>query len=120
MHNTQDIANLIVIRNFLVSSIENLNMKLSREDIKGIQTRVSLLDKTIVEGALKLDFRDTFEGKRGISRSFSIESSEDTEAVIKKFVHPSDKSTSPISGTQPKLCDLQPEYKISTEIPKSQ
>jgi hypothetical protein len=51
----QDVAGLITIRNFLVGSIDNLNIKLTREEIKNVQTRVVYLDKTIVEHALKLD-----------------------------------------------------------------
>ena len=51
----QDLAGLVAIRNFLVGSIDNLNIKLTREEIKNVQTRVVLLDKTIVEQALKLD-----------------------------------------------------------------
>ena len=48
MNYFEDIANLISIRTFLVTSIDNLHMKLSREDIKNIQTRIQYLDKTIL------------------------------------------------------------------------
>jgi hypothetical protein len=107
INNTQVIANLITIRNFLVSSIDNLNMKLSRDDIKSIQTRISLLDKTIVESALKLNFQEIISDK-GVSRSFSVESTEDTELVMKKFqltcppVDLTGKAGAPISETQKK------------------
>jgi len=51
----KDLAALISVRSFLVSSIDNLNVKLSREEIKAVQARVMLLDKTIVEQSLKMD-----------------------------------------------------------------
>jgi|ERR1700722_440703 len=51
----QDIADLITVRNFLSSSIDNLNIKLSREELKNVQARITFLDKTIVEQSLKLD-----------------------------------------------------------------
>lgn len=87
MKELQDLSNLITVRTFLVSSIDNLNIKLSRENIKEIQTRIQLIDKTIVEHSLKLDLaklnRDTTD--KLMVREISVESSEDTEAVMKKF-----------------------------------
>lgn len=83
-NNLSDIANLISIRSFLVVSIDNLHMKLSREDIKNIQTRIQYLDKTIIEQTLKLDLSKIGQ-ETTIVREFSIESSEDTKAVVDRF-----------------------------------
>jgi hypothetical protein len=56
MKELQDIANLITIRDFLSRSVESLNVRLSREEIKSIQAKVSLTEKVIIERALKLDY----------------------------------------------------------------
>lgn len=83
----QDVANLISIRNFLATSIDNLTMKLSRDDIKNIQTRIQYLDKTIIEHALKMDLSKTgqkIHNTTGTVREFYVESTDDTEDVIKK------------------------------------
>lgn len=82
MKDFQDIANLISIRGFLITSIDNLHMKLNRDDIKNIQTRIQYLDKTILDHALKMDLSKI--GQDNTVRSFSVESTEDTESVIKK------------------------------------
>ena len=76
----QDLANLITIRNFLASSIENLNIRLSRDEIKSVQTRVALLDKTIVEMSLKLDLSRV--GAEVMVRHW--ESTEDVAEVAKR------------------------------------
>lgn len=82
----QDLANLITVRTFLDTSIDNLHMKLSRDDIKNIQTRVQLLDRTILEYSLKLDLSKTsFETHNVVSREFTVESTEDTASVMKKI-----------------------------------
>lgn len=87
MNYIENIANLITIRNFLSSSIENLHMKLSREDIKNIQARVQYLDKVIVEHSLKMDLSNIDnERSKAAIREYSITSTEDTEAVYKNAV----------------------------------
>lgn len=80
----QDISNLITIRKFLVSSIDNLNIKLTREDLKSIQTRVAYLDKVIIEQSLKMDLSKV--GKDTVLlHEFKVESTEDTQVVAEKF-----------------------------------
>jgi hypothetical protein len=85
MKELQDIANLIAIRNFLDLSVDNLHIKLSRDDIRSVQTKVQLLDKTIVEQSLKLDLSKITRETHNVIREFSITSTEDTETVLKKF-----------------------------------
>ena len=80
----QDLANLISIRNFLNVSIDNIHIKLSREDVKNVQNKVQQLDKTIIDHALKIDL-SKIDVETIISHSLSFESSEDTEKVMKKF-----------------------------------
>lgn len=85
MNYFQDIANLISIRTFLVISIDNLHMKLSRDDIKNIQTRIQYLDKTILEHTLKMDLSKIGqENHNTVRREFYVESTEDTKDVVKK------------------------------------
>jgi hypothetical protein len=80
----ENISNLIVIRNFLVTSMDNLNVKLTREDVKNIQTRVAYLDKVIVEHSLKMDLSKISKGSTMV-HEIKVESTEDTQAVMKKF-----------------------------------
>jgi hypothetical protein len=83
----QDIANLIVVRNFMSSSVNNETIKLSREDLKNVQNIVKTLDQTIVSLTLKLDL--SLVGKEPVvkteTRHYTATSTEDTETVMKKF-----------------------------------
>jgi len=83
----QDIANLITVRNFMATSVNNESIKLTREDLKNVQNCVKTFDQTIVSLTLKLDL--TLVGKEPVVktevRHFSATSTEDTEAVMKKF-----------------------------------
>lgn len=83
--NLQDIANLVSVRNFLVSSIDNLHIRLSREEIKNIQQRLQLIDKTIIEQSIKLDLLKLARETHTVVREFSAESTEDTRTVLEKF-----------------------------------
>lgn len=56
MMHPNTIASLIQIRAFLEKAVDNLHIKLSREDVKNVQNKVAAIDKAIVEQALKLDF----------------------------------------------------------------
>lgn len=51
----QDIAALIAVRNFAYQAVDNIFIKMSREEVRAIQTRVAQLDKKIVEGVIALD-----------------------------------------------------------------
>jgi hypothetical protein len=84
----QNVANLISIRNFLVLSIDNLHMKLTRDDIKQIQTRIQYLDKTIVEHSLKMDLTKLGQQTHNVVREFSIDSTEDTKTVMDRVMDP--------------------------------
>ena len=81
MMSYQEVASLIAIRNFLASSIENLNVKLSRDEIKEVQQRVKLLDKVIVGNATKMDLNRNVE-----VRTKEFISSEDTKVVLEKII----------------------------------
>lgn len=87
MKTLQNIANLITVRNFLSSSIDNESIKLSKDDFNKVRACVKTFDKSIIELSLKLDL--SLVGKepatRTISRSWHAESTEDTETVMKKF-----------------------------------
>lgn len=94
----KDLSNLISVRNFLALSIDNLHIKLSKEDIKNIQARIQLLDKTIIEKSLKLDLSElTFE-PGDVVRSIYAESSEDTETVMNRFAGASGCAYGPPTG----------------------
>ena len=50
-----DLAALIAIRSFAFQSIDNLSIKMSREEVKAVQNKIPFLDKKIMEGIIKLD-----------------------------------------------------------------
>jgi|SRR5271165_6393549 len=87
MKTLQDIANLITVRNYMATSVNDETIKLTREDLKNVGTCVKAFDQTIVQLALKLDL--TLVGKEPVVktevRHFSAVSTDDTETVIKKF-----------------------------------
>ena len=83
MNHITDVANLITIRNFLVNSVDNLGIKLSREDIKGVQMRITYLDKTIITNALKLDLTKVGEEPRKVIKSWeSTDPVEDVASAV--------------------------------------
>lgn len=97
MNHFEDIANLITIRTFLEKSIDNLHIKLSREDIKNIQTRVQYLDKMILEHSLKMDLSKIGQADHNKTvREFYVESTEDTKTVMSKF-----KTQDPVEDSDP-------------------
>lgn len=51
----QELADLITVRNFLISADENVQCKLSKADSVALRAKVSDIDKAIVERSLKLD-----------------------------------------------------------------
>lgn len=79
-----DIANLITIRSFLYGSIDNLNIKLSREEVKSVQEKVKHLDRLIIDHSMKLD-PSKFVGKHSEMIEHSFESTEDTKVVLEKL-----------------------------------
>lgn len=50
----QDIASLIKIREFAYSSIDNLSIKLSREEVKALQNKIPALDKCILTNIIEM------------------------------------------------------------------
>jgi hypothetical protein len=102
MNYFQDIANLISIRTFLVTSIDNLHMKLSRDDIKNIQTRIQYLDRTILEHTLKMDLskigHDSSPNR--MAREIRVESTEDTKDVLLKHQAAEHENSSSIKSNE--------------------
>jgi hypothetical protein len=80
----QDITNLISVRNFLVSSVDNMSIKLSREQVKKIQDTTKVFDQKIIDAALSLNVDDLGKGQKQVL--FTRESTEDTETVMNKFM----------------------------------
>ena len=84
----QDIANLITVRNFIASSVNNESIKLTREELKNVGNCVKTFDQTIVRLTLSLDISNV--GKEPVvkteTRHYSATSTEDTETVMKKFL----------------------------------
>jgi hypothetical protein len=83
MNTLNAISNMITIRSFLNSSIDNLNIKLSKEEVKSIRNRVQLLDKTILELSLKPDLLNLMNTS---TKEMIFECKEDTEKVLQKFI----------------------------------
>ena len=91
----QDIASLITVRSFLVSSVDNLQIKLSREEIKQVQNKITVIDKKIIEEALKLDFSKTV-------RYLTFSSTEDTEVVLNAAIAAETVKQTPVVEPVPK------------------
>src|ERR1019366_6949880 len=49
----------IQLKTFLFSAVDNLGIRLSREQVKAVQTKCTQLDGAIIENALKLDLTVT-------------------------------------------------------------
>lgn len=98
----RDIASLIEIRNFLYASVDNLSIRLSREEIKSVQSKVAYLDKSIISASLTLDLSEIdMEVKLaltdGPSKEMTRESTEDIKNVsletLDKLSEPAKTST---------------------------
>ena len=79
----QDLANLISVRNYLISAPDVSTFKMDRDQIREAQKFVRAIDEKIIECVMATPNLDGV-GKE-VVRSFTRESTEDTEAVIKKF-----------------------------------
>lgn len=86
MKDLHDISSLIAVRNFLATSIDNMYIKLSKEEIKQIQAKIPYIDRAIVERSLKLDLSQM--ETINIVRSFAFESTEKPELVMEKIPLP--------------------------------
>ena len=79
-----DIASLIAIRTYLVGSIDNMSIKLSREELKIIQTKIPQLDKAIIDASLKLDLNSV---GTSVMRSFAATSNIDDIKTTEELDH---------------------------------
>lgn len=52
---SQEIAELITIRNYTDSAINNISVKLSNEEVRALQSKLVMLDKKIVTSVMALD-----------------------------------------------------------------
>lgn len=94
----EHIVSLIGIRNYLTASIEDTRIKLSREQLKDIHTRIQYLDKTIIENSLRLDLTQMDKGFTG--KELSFKSTDNTEDVMKRyFISGLPTATGPIGST---------------------
>lgn len=57
----QDVASMIMIRNFAFQAIDNILIKMSKEEVRAIQHKIPQLDKKIIESIVKLDLTATEE-----------------------------------------------------------
>jgi len=93
MNLLQNISSLITIRNFLSSSIDNLNVRLSKDEVKAIQNRVQSLDKLIIELSLKPDLLKVVEKSKISVKETNFECKEDVGQVLQKFSEEHEKQS---------------------------
>ena len=55
----EETAALITIRNFLYGANEDLQIRLSREEQKALQTKIAEVNKAILQRVLAMDFNQT-------------------------------------------------------------
>ena len=60
----QDIAALIEVRNFAYSSVDNLSIKLSKDEVRLLQNKIPLLDKYILGNIIELTLPLVEEGSK--------------------------------------------------------
>jgi hypothetical protein len=86
MQRLNDIASLISIRNYLSASVDNMRVKLSREEIKDIQGKVAAMDHLIIQEALKFNVSEFNTPKNVMTTEYVFQSSEDVERMdLSKF-----------------------------------
>lgn len=89
MYSLNNLANIVVLRNFLVSSIDNLRIKISKDDLKVVQSRIVYLDKLLIDAAVSPNFAELIENENKVSlnnvfRATKVESGDDIGAVADK------------------------------------
>lgn len=85
MQNLKEVVELISVRNFMSSSIENMRIKLSREEVKDIQNKVAIIDKFILEQSLKFDIAELTAPKNVMTTQYTFQAAEDVEETVKKM-----------------------------------
>jgi hypothetical protein len=84
MLDIKSIAALISVRDFLSALVENMRIKLSREEVKNIQNKVAAMDKAILEQGLKFDVAE-LNIPTVVSKQYTFQSTEDVEDVVRNF-----------------------------------
>lgn len=84
MMHPNTISSLIEIRAFLENAVDNLHIKLTREDVKNVQNRVAAIDKVIIEQSLKLNFDNLNDESKHVVKEYNFTSTEDVLGVVKK------------------------------------
>jgi hypothetical protein len=64
-----DLSNLIVLRNFLHSSIQDLSVEMSSEKSNAVSKKLAAFNKEILNVALTLDVEELFKDLRGEGKS---------------------------------------------------
>jgi hypothetical protein len=85
----KDIAALITVRNFLTSSVEDMRIKLSREEVKNIQNKVAVMDRAILEQAIKIDVSE-FNAPKNVMTThytthYTFQAAEDVETTVRNL-----------------------------------
>lgn len=70
MNKLEKISNLINLRDYLSETVNNLYIKLDREQLKNVQNRISLLDRIILDEGLSMDLTDVFEEDKLSAETF--------------------------------------------------
>jgi len=66
----QDISALIAVREFTFRSIDNILIKMSKEEVALLQRKLSLMDQKIIEGIIKLNL-DSLQEKENLKNENS-------------------------------------------------
>ena len=81
-----DLADLITVRNFLYLSIDNISVKMSKEEVKALQAKLSEIDAKVIKSSIALDLADLDAVKLVFKRDFA--STDDVEDVMAKIGSP--------------------------------
>ena len=87
----QDVANLVIVRSFLASTVNDESVKLTRDERKAVDLATKSFEKKIIELSLKVNLSSL--GQETISKKIVRNSTEDVETVMKKFAPISRVST---------------------------
>jgi hypothetical protein len=60
----QDLANLILVRDYAFKSVDNVMIKMSRDQVKSLQSKIAAMDQMIVDGMLAISPNEFADKKK--------------------------------------------------------
>lgn len=109
MNTVNNLADLIAVRAFVLNCVDNLSVKLSREDVREIQKKTSEIDNFIVRQTLKLDLNKLNDAEP--ARVATWVSTENADVVANRIVADNATKSQAVAASSEAKTDAKKAHK---------